>query len=61
MYGRLCRGWYIGTKEGKKALLKKISDDSAGPGKEKGVRSFFLLLTRSSLCCNILLCQESHV
>jgi putative transposase len=32
MYGRLCRGWYIGTKEGKKALVKKVSESSVAPG-----------------------------
>ncbi len=28
--------------------------------REEGVRFFFLLLTRSSLCCSILVCQENH-
>ncbi|MEA3224846.1 MAG: transposase [Planctomycetota bacterium] len=32
MYVQLCRGWYIGTKEGKKALLKEVSEGSVGPG-----------------------------
>ena len=30
MYEQLCRGWYIGTKEGKKTLLKKVSAEPAG-------------------------------
>ena len=36
MYGQLCRGWYIGTKEGKKALLKKVFEGSAAPGVDIG-------------------------
>jgi len=32
MYEQLCHGWYIGTKEGKKALLKKVSDGPAASG-----------------------------
>ncbi len=30
MYEQLCRGWYIGTREGKQAILKEISEGTVG-------------------------------
>jgi putative transposase len=30
LYGELCRGWYIGTKEGKKALVEDLEEGRLG-------------------------------
>jgi putative transposase len=38
LYGELCRGWYIGTREGKRALMEDLDEGRLGPeGQGKAV------------------------
>lgn len=40
LYRQLCRGWYIGTREGRKALLKEIDHGTLGNGPDKNLYSY---------------------
>ena len=40
LYQQLCRGWYIGTREGKKALLKDIEQGLVDCKSENGLHGF---------------------
>ncbi len=51
----LCRGWYIGTQSGKKAVLKDVSEGLIGADSEGGLERFgaegaAVLLSRGLTC-----------